>query len=262
MKTKAHVLIAGAVPPELAGIEMILKKAARRRVGVRRAVDGRLGNLPVRLLETGPGILNAAMAITAAVQAARPGLILMTGCAGAYAEAGLTVGDIALATAEIDAHLGVESLRNGNDLPDPLPFPVLKTSGSPVRNRYPLSAPWVDTAWRALNGAFAGADFRLGRGPFVTVSTVTASRRRARALAGAYGGVMETMEGAGAAHVALAYGIPWIHLRCASNRTGVRDYRHWRLDLACRRAARAAAVLLTDTAVTERLTRKPAEPSP
>lgn len=255
MKAGEYVLIAGAVPLELAGIETCLTGATGRRVGPRRAVDGRLGSLPVRLLETGPGSLNAAMAITAAIQSARPGLILMTGCAGAYAGAGLTVGDVAVATAEIDAHLGVESPRRPGGLPAPLPFPVMETSGSSIRYRYPLSAPWVDTAWRALRGAFDGADFRLGRGPFVTVSTVTASWRRARALAGAYGGVMETMEGAGAAHVALTHEIPLIHIRCASNRTGVRDPRRWRLDLACRRAARAAAALLTDTAVTERITR-------
>jgi futalosine hydrolase len=55
---------------------------------------------------------------------------------------------------------------------------------------------------------------------------------------------MEAMEGAGAAHVAAHYGLPFLEVRAASNLVGRRDRASWDLDLAFRRATWAVMTIL------------------
>ena len=62
---------------------------------------------PHRLVFTGIGPVNTAHALTRAVEAARPALVLQFGIAGAYVPAGLPVGALALATEEGYGDLGV-----------------------------------------------------------------------------------------------------------------------------------------------------------
>jgi futalosine hydrolase len=61
------------------------------------------------------------------------------------------------------------------------------------------------------------------KGPFVTVSAITGSFEKAAALSAAFSPVMESMEGAAAAHVAALYQVPMVEIRAASNRVGDRD---------------------------------------
>ena len=51
---------------------------------------------------------------------------------------------------------------------------------------------------------------------------------------------MESMEGSGAAHLALHYNIPFLEIRSASNMVGKRDPGAWNLALAFERGAMAA----------------------
>jgi futalosine hydrolase len=81
-------------------------------------------------------------------------------------------------------------------------------------------------------------------GPFVTVSTITATDRGADRLYHRFHACMENMEGAAGAHVAKHYNIPFFEIRCASNLVGKRDRSAWDLPLACRRSAEAAVIWL------------------
>lgn len=202
--------------------------------------SGRIRETEVMLLVTGPGLVNTACALTAAIERGRPGLIIQTGCAGAFQAAGLRIGDIGVATQEIDVQLGLES-ETGDHLSmiRDFPFPVLKTDNAEYFNRYPVAAQWTDVAYDHLGRVFAATDIRVRKGPFITVSTITASNYRAEQLYGAYGPIMEQMEGSAAAHVAAGYGIPFVEIRSAANQVGHRDGESWDLALAFKNSAMA-----------------------
>ena len=94
-----------------------------------------------------------------------------------------------------------------------------------------------------------GTGINVFKGAFITVATVTASAARARRLHRHCGALLENMEGAGSAHVAALYAIPFLEIRAVSNRVGDRDKRRWDLPLAFRRCARAVRLYLEDRAV-------------
>ncbi len=234
------ILVAAAVPGEVAGLQPYLEPANPLRVGGRNLVAGRLGDRTVRLLVTGVGLVNTVQALTAAIEVNRPDLLIQTGCAGAFAAAGLGLGDLALATEEIDVQLGIES-PDESGWSEPLPFAVLKAGEQHFRHRYPLNARLVARAAEALETITGD---RISRGPFVTVSTVTATDRRALLLSERYRPCMETMEGSGAAFLALHYGLPFLEVRSASNRVGQRDRDTWNLPQAFQRSAEAVRIIL------------------
>ncbi len=240
------ILILGAVSRELTGLEPGLRDRSESEIGRRRLISGRLAGIPVRLLTTGPGLVNTVQAVTAAVESQRPSLLIQTGCAGAFQKSGLDVGDVAAAAEEIDVHLGIES-KTGNDPIRPLPFPLMAHRGADIRHRYPLDEKRHLRAAAVLENAFAGV-CRVKRGPFVTVSTITATDRRARALYDQYRPCMESMEGAGAAYLALHYELPLVEIRAARNRVGRGNRKAWNLGLAFGRCAEAAACLVKDIA--------------
>ena len=68
---------------------------------------------------------------------------------------------------------------------------------------------------------------RIITGRFLTVSGITWGRERANMLYDRFLPVMESMEGAAAAHVAQCRGIPMIEIRAVSNTAGERDKEKW-----------------------------------
>ncbi len=91
---------------ELAGK---LEKPARQDLAGCWGLRGRLDRRPVWLVTTGLGAVNAAHALTCALQLRRPALVLQIGVGGAYPGAGLAVGDIAVASEEYYGDLGVRT---------------------------------------------------------------------------------------------------------------------------------------------------------
>lgn len=258
-----YVLIIGAVDGELSGLLRRMNVRAAEEIGRRPVTRGTLHGISVRLMVTGPGMANTVQALTAALERVPPRLILQTGCAGAFRESGLGVGDVGVASEEIDAHLGIEPLCSG-DPPAELPFPVMTVNGAAVRGRYPLSRRWMRAAVDALhrdsdknNDKESGKDsdimtdmdfetpaVKVVCGPFLTVSTVTATDRGAERRYRDYGACMEAMEGAGAAHAACHYGVPLLEVRAASNVVGRRNREAWDLELAFRRSTWAVLAIL------------------
>jgi len=236
-----HVLIVTAVDAEMAAIRARVEPISTRIIGKRPVLVGVWAGAPVRLMATGPGALNTAQAVTAAVEAETPALILMAGCGGGFAASQVKVGDLAVATEEIDIHLGIEP--DGPDSPPiDLPFSVLETGDRP--GRYPLSRVHAETAFRAVCESLGPAGATVHRGTFITVSTVTATDERADLLHGWYRPVIAAMEGAAAAHVARWYHIPLIEVRAAANGVGRRQRDRWELALAFERCAAAAGAII------------------
>ena len=236
------VLIAGAVAGELERIRHALETPVRSIVGRRHLFSGFIFGKAVQLLVTGPGLLNAAQSLTAGIEHTRPGLIIQTGCAGVFRQSGLEIGDIGIATAETDVHLGIEAASG--ELPEDLPFPLMTQGDREIRNVYPLDTEKSRAAEFLLQKMFE-KNCRVKKGPFVTVSTITASDWRADTVYRKHSPVMENMEGAAAAYLGLFYGIPCIEIRSASNYTGKRDRENWNLKLAFERCADAVLSLLS-----------------
>lgn len=235
------VLIAGAVAGEVEGIRQVLENPVFSTIGRRHLLSGFVSGKAVQILVTGPGMINTAQALTAVIEHFRPGMIIQTGCAGVFRQSGLEIGDIGIAVAEIDVHLGLESQTG--EVPEELPFPLMTQGSAEIRNVYPLNAEKSRTAEIFVQKVFEKV-CRVKKGPFVTVSTITASDRRADMLYRKHSPVMENMEGAAAAYLGLFYDIPFIEIRAASNYAGKRDRENWNLKLAFERCAAAVLSLL------------------
>ena len=234
---KPDILVTASVKEEVTPLIDALSLTSPKTLGGRLYFNGAWKNLSVAVLITGPGMINAAQAHTAAIEKICPSSIIHTGCAGIFPESGGRIGDIALATRETDIHSGIE--QDGGILPSPLPFPLLNTDSGPLYGTYPLDQRYIDRAETLLEPYVADSDIRLLKGPFVTVATITATEHKARILTQAFAPVMESMEGASAAHVARHYRIPFLEIRAASNWVGRRDKATWNLPLSFERCSRA-----------------------
>ena len=196
---------------------------------------------PHRLVFTGIGPVNTAHALTRAVEAARPALVLQFGIAGAYVPAGLPVGALALATEEGYGDLGVLTPQ-GWQPADLIGIPVVPPAAPgapPTFNRFPLDPARVA---RAL-GVLRALPFEVRAGPFLTLSQVTGVRALGDALHRRSGALCESMEGAAAAHVCALYGLPFLEVRGISNLVEDRDRERWRIAEAAGAARLAVAAL-------------------
>jgi len=241
--TDNPILISAAVADEVSGIIRNLHFPQTRTVGRRQIITGLLKEHSVSVLVTGPGQANTAQALTAAIECTRPSLIIQTGCGGAYRESRLVIGDIAIASEEIDAHLGMEC-PDSWIAHDELPFSTLKINSRDIKNRYPLCTELVDTTTAELKTRLLKSGIQCLTGPFLTVSTITATDQRAADLHQTYGACMENMEGAAAAHVAIHYDIPLLEVRSVSNRVGKRDTERWNLPLSFERIATVIPLII------------------
>lgn len=237
------ILITAAVKDEISGLAALLQNPQEKEYGGRLVRSGKIGDLPVAVVVSGPGTANTVQALSACLEHIHPWLLIQTGCAGAFSPSGLTIGDIGVADEEIDAHTGLEAEEDDSP-PAPLPFPILTGANFRITNRYPFDRRLAQSAATVLGAFMEERSVRVVRGPFLSVATVTTSDRRAARLHGHYHAVMESMEGAAAAHVALHYEVPFLEIRAASNRVGQRDLSDWNLPLAFRRCCDAVSCIL------------------
>jgi len=252
MITERTILVCAAVAAELDGLIARLKSPLRQRIGGRTMITGRIGNLPVSLLITGPAMVNTAQALTAVLETnPPPACVIQTGCAGAFRQSGLDIGDIAVASCVIDAELGIEAPENDPRLTQPLPFPVLIRNANEIRQEYPVTQTLAQSALSILRRHYADSAIRVQSGSIISVSTITAGEKRAKRLYAQFAACMEAMEGAAAAHVALYYHVPFIEIRAASNRVGTRDRDNWNPELAFQRCCDAVALFISDLEITD-----------
>jgi len=181
----------------------------------------------ILLARTGIGKAIAASSTTALIHSFSPGMIINTGCAGAYAGCGLAAGDLALASSEIFADDGVETADGWQSL-EQLGLFLWEKNGLRHGNEIPLSSSLVGKALRIADRQ----GLLLQPGRFLTVSTCSGSRMRGEALVQRYGAICENMEGAAVALVAALYGIRCMEVRGISNMVEDRDLSRWDIPLA------------------------------
>jgi len=201
----------------------------------RKIISGKIHDKTYDLMITGPGVFNAAHAVTTYLEQDFPDLILQTGIAGVFRQTGLSAGDVAIATREHYIHTGIQtdSLEN-----DPLPFDLIEADPLSRKGIYPFEQDRVDNSHEILSRILLTHKIKMVKGPFITVSSITSSVKQADRLYSAFSPVMEAMEGAASAHIAALYGIPMIEVRAASNFVGERDKSKWDIDLAAKQLER------------------------
>lgn len=185
----------------------------------------RLRSSSFSVVVTGIGAVNTAHALTQhLVTQPGPSLVIQTGIAGAYVPADIAVGSVVLATKETYGDLGVLTPEGWRPL-DEIGIPLLaETSAHPARfNEFPLDAALVAAAARVGGSRIART------GPFLTLSQVTGVRALGDALYERFGALCESMEGAAAAHVCAAHGVPFLEVRGISNLIVDRDRASWRI---------------------------------
>jgi futalosine hydrolase len=182
---------------------------------------------------SGIGKVNAAACTASLLAGCTPGLLISTGCAGAFPGSGLGVGDLAAATTEIYGDEGVLTPAGWASL-ELIGIPVAERDGRRYFNEIPLAAPSAERAVTLANDL--GIGIRPGR--FLTVSTCSGTAARGEELQQRFDCICENMEGAAVAQTALRYGIDCLEVRGVSNLVEDRDLSRWDIGLAVERAQR------------------------
>ncbi|MGA2191759.1 MAG: futalosine hydrolase [Nitrospirota bacterium] len=222
---------------ELRPFARLLQNSQDESFPGREGVSGLLGGRKVTALVSGIGQANTAQSLAAFFSMSVPELAILGGCAGAYEGAGLKAGDVAAASEEIYADLGVLT-HHGLKGFEETGLPLLETDGSRYYNSFKTTS---DTqrleaaADRVFRREAGNASFKVGI--FLTVSIVSGTAERGRRLREFYGAVCENMEGAAAAQVCLLYGVPFLEVRGISNMVEDRDRSKWQLERACESSA-------------------------
>ncbi|MBM3280107.1 MAG: futalosine hydrolase [Candidatus Handelsmanbacteria bacterium] len=239
---RIEILLLSATAFEQEQLAAQLAAGVEQHVAGRRWRQGQVAGRQVLLVEGGIGAVNTAHALTCALQALQPGLVLQAGVGGAYPGAGLGIGDVALASAENYGDLGVRT-PDGWQPAEVIGIPVLQQE-RPFFNHFPVDPDLLARAEAALRGGLKGVG--LCHGPFVTVQECSGLASLGAERAARFSGVCENMEGAAAAHLCRLYQIPFIEVRGISNLVEDRRRESWNLPLACRRAQEAALRLIEE----------------
>jgi len=142
----------------------------------------------------------------------RPRRVVLAGIAGAFRESGLRPGDLVQAGSECFADLGY---REGDRFVtlDEMHLPMLPTAAGSISCSF------------ELEGLLA----QLETLAFITVSTITSDKGRARALYACFAAALENMEGAAVAAACRLADVPFHEIRAVSNFVGPRHPSTWQV---------------------------------
>jgi futalosine hydrolase len=162
---------------------------------------------------TGVGMMAAAYAITKAIHAQRPSLMVQAGIAGCLNDP-FDPGEAVLIRSEWIGDLGVEEQGR---------FQSLAGLGFVTAPSYPFASGELPANHEHLE------KFGLPLATGVTVNEITTGEDRLRYYREVLHAEAESMEGAALHYAGLQEGIPFIQLRTFSNRAGERDKKKWRM---------------------------------
>lgn len=180
----------------------------------------RLSGQDIYLAHLGVAKVNTAAGLALALHTLEPDNVIQFGIGGTFAEAGLGLGQVAVATREIHLDTGVQLEDDWQGM-ETLGFPLLEGHYNTFSTDDELAQTLV-----ALTGATPCA--------FGTSETVTGYPALAASLYRRFGVAVESMEGAAAAQVCTALGVPFAELRGISNVVGKRDKARWDIGGAVR----------------------------
>ena len=206
-------------------------------------ISAKLNETKYDIIITDPSIINAAHALTIALEKTRPKIIINAGYAGIFKESKLCIGDIAIATEERYIHTGVESPSDYLS-PHDLPFELIDKTPSTKSGLYSFNKKYTDLAYQILATNNLAKEYSISKGLIITVSTITSTQETTAHLYKTFSPLMEAMEGAALAHVASLYNIPFLEIRSGSNFVGERDKKQWNTSLASKNISKACALII------------------
>ena len=193
-------------------------------------------DLPCLTLVTGVGPVETAVRLSGFLAAPprKIGMVVNFGVAGGYVSTldgqGPELLDLYLAETEAFGDLGICF----SDRIEPFAGDLAG------RLRFSLDKGLLGQAHRI----FEAGNIVVKTGNFVTVSGVSATRKRGEMLKRRFTAHCENMEGAAIARVCIEYGLPLLEIRCISNLVEDRDPAGWRLQEACVKSAWAASEII------------------
>lgn len=217
-----------------------LDRVRERAMPGLRVWEGLCGELGVLCIAAGMGKVNGAHGVTTALSTGAVEAVIGFGIGGAYPKAGLSVGDVAVATSEEYGDEGAETPEGWISC-ETIGIPLVEARGRRTFNRFELDPA---LARRAARAAAAGAHVRSGS--FLTLSCCSGTDQRAATMEQRFGAICETMEGAAWAHIATIHELPFAEIRGISNIVENRNPPAWRIAEAAEAAAEAVHSLLTD----------------
>lgn len=227
------ILVVAAVRQEIADLTGAMNGILIDDPACPETYAGEINGKKVLAAALGIGKVNSAAGVAALILRHAPGIIIITGCAGAYPESGLAVGHLALAGSEVFGDDGVIAPDGWHGM-EAIGIPLLERKGVRYFNEIPLSFSRAEQAIRLASAL----DLPLRRGRFITVSTCSGATQRGRELFQLFGGLCENMEGAAVALVAMRYGIDCLEIRGISNLVEDRDLSRWNIQTAVEQAQR------------------------
>lgn len=227
------VLVIAAVPREIELLISALQDPYNDGNAFCQATEGRLGSCKLVCCAAGIGKANAGAAAASLIERYRPGLVIITGCGGAYPGSGLSVGELAVASDELFGDEGTVTPDGWMDLRE-MGLPLFQEGERCWYNTIPLARHEAEKVMQLADSH----GLRLVRGRFVTVSCCSGTLARGLELGRRYQAVCENMEGAAVALVSLRYGIPCLEIRGISNLVEDRDRSRWDIGRAVEAAQR------------------------
>ncbi len=156
--------------------------------------------------------------------------MLQLGVGGAYPNAGLEVGDLALAEAENYGDLGVRTPQ-GWESSELIGIPVIRGDVD-YYNHFPLDCNLVASARQMLANRNGSVAQGLRAGPFVTVQESSGTTELGNERARRFAAICENMEGAAGAHVCRLFDVPFLEIRGISNMVEDRRTERWEIPRA------------------------------
>ncbi|MFV0412346.1 MAG: 5'-methylthioadenosine/adenosylhomocysteine nucleosidase [Oscillospiraceae bacterium] len=185
--------------------------------------------IPLFVVQSGIGKANAAMAAAALLERNRPGALVQVGTAGGLGE-NLLVGGLVV---------GTEALYSDIDATC---FGYQPGQVPQMPPRYLADPKLLKVARAAAQKANLAHGVCFG--PILTSDSFMHSPERVAAVKGAFPGAKASdMEGAAAAQVAFAYGVPYLNIRAVSDLAGQNAAQSFRANLSLA-AQNAAAFFL------------------
>jgi futalosine hydrolase len=228
---QVDLAILGAVDKETEPFLTLLDSPREFRFHGSRFHSGRVGRHLVLLGATGLGKVNAAL-ITAAL-AERFGIVRIwnIGCAGAYADGPLRVGDVLISSEVFCGDEGVLT-RQGTESTREIGIPIMARRGRAYYDSISLAGQTMFRAIRRLMPEGRYQEFKLVYGPSLTVSMASGDPETALARYRRYAAHAENMEGSAVVQTCFRFGIPVVECRGISNMAGDRSKDHWEIERA------------------------------
>ena len=208
-----------------------LRELDTRSFPLGQLYSGKLAGQPLHLAHLGVAKVNTAAGLALAIHILRPKRVIQFGVGGAYVGSFLSIGMLAVAEKEVHLDTGVQTDEGWRDM-EGVGFPLL----GEYYNVFPTD--------KGLTGGLEKATGAV-RSVFGTSETVTGGFDAAETLQKRFDLSVESMEGAAAAQVCAALGVPFAEIRGVSNIVGERDKHAWNIPVAVRAVNEALLNFLT-----------------